>query len=416
MDQSIASAATSNSTIDPITKPPQSVINDNSNAVTEDEAALYDRQIRLWGLEAQNRLRTSHILIVGWNGVATEIIKNTVLSGIGSITILDPSVIDGEIDLVSGFFFRHGEVGQLKCSQAPLDRVRSLNPLVKVEGVFNLELYETLLIGDDRAIAWLKEKKVDVLVAGTPFALSSSNRIITTSCQDVVQRLNQTTRGAGVKFFLSATYGFGGFYFSDQVIHDYLIERTLPSTTNQGEIETRRVKQRQIFIPISECLAYTWKNLTQRQQKRIGIPVDWFIWLAFTDLITNSSSLNQDGENSFRNQNDLFINSHLTSNALKDRTFELIREKGLEPKMIFGTQVDEKEIENIFQTRLGQGGFGITLAPVASVLGGMLSQDILNAISGREEPVVNWLFLHADASGSASVHRIGNIQSAIVVD
>jgi len=27
----------------------------NGSAITEDEAALYDRQIRLWGLDAQKR-------------------------------------------------------------------------------------------------------------------------------------------------------------------------------------------------------------------------------------------------------------------------------------------------------------------------------------------------------------------------
>ena len=28
----------------------------NGSVITEDEAALYDRQIRLWGLDAQKRL------------------------------------------------------------------------------------------------------------------------------------------------------------------------------------------------------------------------------------------------------------------------------------------------------------------------------------------------------------------------
>lgn len=33
-----------------------SVMDDqNESAITEDEAALYDRQIRLWGLDAQKR-------------------------------------------------------------------------------------------------------------------------------------------------------------------------------------------------------------------------------------------------------------------------------------------------------------------------------------------------------------------------
>ncbi len=42
------------------------------------------------GTRCPNPTSLPHILIVGWNGPATEIIKNAVLSGVGSITILDP--------------------------------------------------------------------------------------------------------------------------------------------------------------------------------------------------------------------------------------------------------------------------------------------------------------------------------------
>ena len=41
--------------------------------VTEDEAALYDRQIRLWGLEAQNHMRQAHVAVVSFTGVAEEL-------------------------------------------------------------------------------------------------------------------------------------------------------------------------------------------------------------------------------------------------------------------------------------------------------------------------------------------------------
>ncbi|KAI9512083.1 hypothetical protein F5148DRAFT_1280128 [Russula earlei] len=67
-----------------------------------DEAALYDRQIRLWGLEAQQcevkvlmivggrgRMRNTMILVVNLRGVATETIRNIVLAGIGKLVIWD---------------------------------------------------------------------------------------------------------------------------------------------------------------------------------------------------------------------------------------------------------------------------------------------------------------------------------------
>jgi len=79
--------------------------------ITEDEAALYDRQIRLWGLEAQQRMRNATILVVKLRGVATETIKNIVLAGIGKLIIWDCEDVAAE-DLGVGFFFRDEDVGK----------------------------------------------------------------------------------------------------------------------------------------------------------------------------------------------------------------------------------------------------------------------------------------------------------------
>ncbi|TKY85049.1 hypothetical protein EX895_006129 [Sporisorium graminicola] len=414
-----ASASTSTQASTSQAEPPNqahaTTVTGNGSAVTEDEAALYDRQIRLWGLAAQNRLRSAHILIVGWNGIATEIIKNTVLSGIGSITVLDPTVIDGSVDLLSGFFFRDEEVGELKCSQAPLDRVRALNPLVKVHGLSDVQSYEALLKGGDEAQAWLKERGVDVVVAGTPLPETQAGD---SGLREKLVKLNGTARAAGIKFFFSATQGFGGFYFADQITHDYIIERSLPpaassvgsnkpsTDASETTTETQRVKQRQTFVPLSESLAQQWTGLTERQQRRTRIPLDWFIWLSLTDLQTRLSHNSTD--------------TSVSASALKDRTTALIREKGLNPATVFsqfaGGASGGDAVDRIFGSVVSLGGSGVALAPVASVVGGVLSQDILNSIGGREQPVVNWLFLSIDASGATSVHKIGALPNPITVD
>lgn len=88
-----------------------------------DEAALYDRQIRLWGVEAQNKMRTSSILLYTLRGIATEIAKNIVLAGVGEIMLLDECNVEEE-DLGAGFFFRENEVGQ-KVSRPALFIIRS---------------------------------------------------------------------------------------------------------------------------------------------------------------------------------------------------------------------------------------------------------------------------------------------------
>jgi len=61
--------------------------------ITEAEAALYDRQIRLWGLDAQKRLRGASVLLIGLGGVGAEIAKNIILSGVKAITLLDNATV-----------------------------------------------------------------------------------------------------------------------------------------------------------------------------------------------------------------------------------------------------------------------------------------------------------------------------------
>src|SRR5271170_5552337 len=71
--------------------------------LSADEIALYDRQLRLWGIEAQNRMRRANILLITIKALGNEIAKNLVLAGIGSLTVLDSGIVS-QADVVSQFF------------------------------------------------------------------------------------------------------------------------------------------------------------------------------------------------------------------------------------------------------------------------------------------------------------------------
>jgi len=45
------------------------------------ETAIYDRQIRLWGSNAQLRIKSASVLFIGMTPSTVEIAKNTVLAG-----------------------------------------------------------------------------------------------------------------------------------------------------------------------------------------------------------------------------------------------------------------------------------------------------------------------------------------------
>lgn len=91
-----------------------------SQSLSADEIALYDRQIRLWGAQAQARIRSAHILLVSLRALGTEIAKNLVLAGISSLTIIDDEPVTEE-DLGAQYFLREEDVGKPVCrSHSPL--------------------------------------------------------------------------------------------------------------------------------------------------------------------------------------------------------------------------------------------------------------------------------------------------------
>lgn len=86
-------------------------INSITKAITEDEAALYDRQIRLWGIDAQKRLINSRVCLVNIQGLGAEIAKNLVLSGINSLLIIDSNNVTQD-DFNSNFLIDRKLLGE----------------------------------------------------------------------------------------------------------------------------------------------------------------------------------------------------------------------------------------------------------------------------------------------------------------
>lgn len=82
------------------------------------ESAIYDRQIRLWGSNAQVRIKSATILIIGVTRVTTEIAKNSVLAGTNLILEDDRSINEDnrnflialEVANTDGTYHFHSEV------------------------------------------------------------------------------------------------------------------------------------------------------------------------------------------------------------------------------------------------------------------------------------------------------------------
>jgi ubiquitin-like 1-activating enzyme E1 A len=80
--------------------------------LSSDEMALYDRQIRLWGAQAQERIRSANILLISLRALGTEVAKSLTLAGVCSLTVVDDELVTEEDVGVGQFFLRAEDVGK----------------------------------------------------------------------------------------------------------------------------------------------------------------------------------------------------------------------------------------------------------------------------------------------------------------
>jgi ubiquitin-like 1-activating enzyme E1 A len=230
---------------------------------------------------------------------------------------------------------------------------------------------------------------------------------------DLQMALNDQCRSLSLPFYCAGTHGLNGWIFSDLgSVHDYVIERPgvkapLPASTSVADVPkneqngsaalqdeakpTEEVagtvaeasssnsakkleKRQQKFVPLSKALETSWKGLSRPQQRRnrpsAGLFGVWSLW------------------EHIEAQEDVGLPkaSDLMSIAQK-----IITERGVDPKTIFESQgVDAETYFSALETSISQAG---EFSPTCAILGGVLSQDVLNALGGREEPLVNWFQL-----------------------
>ncbi|CAL0325281.1 unnamed protein product [Lupinus luteus] len=101
--------------------------------LTAQETALYDRQIRVWGADAQRRLSKAHVLVYGMKGTAAEFCKNIVLAGVGSLTLVDDRLATEEA-FSANFLIPPDEnvYGGKTLAQLCCDSLKDFNPMVRV--------------------------------------------------------------------------------------------------------------------------------------------------------------------------------------------------------------------------------------------------------------------------------------------
>lgn len=113
--------------------------------IVDKKSQRYDRQLRLWGDHGQTALESARVCLINATATGAEILKNIVLPGVGSFTIVDDSKVTGA-DIGNNFFLDEESLGQSRACRVT-ELLQELN--TDVSGNF-VEESLTSLIDNDR--------------------------------------------------------------------------------------------------------------------------------------------------------------------------------------------------------------------------------------------------------------------------
>jgi len=321
--------------------------------ISEEEAAQYDRQIRLWGLDAQKRLRGSRVLLVGLGGLGAEVAKNLILAGVKGLTLLDHEQVTEE-SRQAQFLIPVSALGQNR-AKASLERAQALNPMVEV-----------------RADTDNVESKPD------DFFLKFDAVCLTRCSWNLMMRVDQLCSQKNIKIFCGDVFGYHGYMFSNLgKEHHYVeekpkIKKPAEDSSDGPEAkkakidpnETTMVKKTASFCSLKEAFDIDWT--TDKAKKSIKrTPKEYFLLQV---LLKFRSDKGRDPQPA---------NFSEDAERLLQLSKDVLQPKGLQ------TDVLPHDFTSFCFSEM---------APVSAVVGGVLGQEIVKAISQRDAPHRNFFF------------------------
>jgi ubiquitin-like 1-activating enzyme E1 A len=329
---------TSNTTDDAINVP------SSTKTTIPTESDVYDRQIRLWGAEAQMKMRHSKVLYIHITGVSSEIIKNLVLAGI-SATLCDPRPASLLQDSCRNFFtpLNHPSAKKRKVDSAahaaqPL--LEALNPLLGSCPLINKSVDE--LTEDD-------VKDFTVVVASQVSI-------------DQAVRLSQIVTKQGRALYVADCFGMHGAAMID-LARDYQYRPEM----GQKLSDLTTLKD---YVPISEMVKVPLHCAINRFHKQP--PPTWVMYRCLLEYQKQTSKwLGQDVDN--------FEDTATTRDNI--RNF-------LHKQQVTLT---EQQLDDLVVAGMAQ------VAPVCAVLGGVIGNEVIKIITAKGEPAYNCLLLDGEA-------------------
>eukprot|EP00898_Chlorokybus_atmophyticus_P005919 jgi/Chlat1/6328/Chrsp44S05896 len=148
----------------------------------------YDRQLRIWGEHGQARLESAKVCLLNAGPTGSEALKNLVLGGIASFTVVDEAKVEAA-DFGNNFFVSLDNLGDFraKCVSSLLQELNE-----SVAGRF-------------------VEASPESLIDSNPAFFEEFTLVIATQlCEKVLLKLDRLCRTVGIPLLIARSYGLTG--------------------------------------------------------------------------------------------------------------------------------------------------------------------------------------------------------------
>ena len=359
------------------------------------ESHRYSRQSYAIGQDAQVRLTEAKILIMGYNSLAQEIIRNLALTGVREIGIyVNQTGWNNTCCKTNMYYSMENEI--------PLVELSKLNPFTQIKSEDILD--------EDRELDIKQIKKYNLI-------------ILTNSAIDDAIAINRITHKLSIPFIMCGTYGLTGYVFNDfgENFHVSDIDGEQSNPLILDTIDEKMLKFKDAHgLSNDDTINITWSdnNTTNYKiyRKRSPILVELVEMpeqdkKKYSKILRNKISKNFNFEqikenlepdnftpvvadwsvpltrSNFLHELHMGLNKYFSELNCLPRSWSIVDWEVFQKYFDFKTEEDKILAQKFCYTLQGD------LIPIASIIGGIASHEALKAITHKFIPIVQWYYM-----------------------
>ena len=324
-----------------------------SMKLTDAQAEMYDRQLRVWGVSTQLKIAKARVLILGVESpTLLECAKNIVLAGVSKVILCRGKAKEEEEEETLSFLVSvEDRAKKISVAEAAAKSLQEMNPFGEVSSADFEDLEDK-----DAASAILGENYDVVICCGRRVHANT------------VKHLNEVCRERKIAFFLTESSSNHGYFFSDLGDAFEFIERKKHDSDNNEDGKESALLTKPFESFGSAIQKTSFANFKPKRSCKFT-PI--FCALKQLELMNLKPTLEE-------------VREHISKLPDGDKVVDGV---SLEDLALF---LDNR----------------IEMPAIAAIVGGLLANEVIKSISHAEEPVCNF-FCFDVLSGKGAVEKLG---------